>query len=479
MTRGEASYSVARAVLAGSLAQNKMRTAVAICAIALGVALGLAVQLINQAAIGEFALGVQVACGRCRPRSARPRARLRRSAVPAARAPAGSGGGEPGGRSRCEVARPRGGAANRRNRCVSRRCDQSCARRHRRRSPRPAGVRTRLFVSPGRRALARGGGRRQRHVSGRARGRYAACGRTARARDARHATAAMDIAGVQWRFDRLSRLSRIDLRLVPGVDVAVLQQRIATLLPAGVAVVRPETSLAAGASLTRSYRVNLAVLALVALFTGGLLVFSTQALSVVRRRPQLALLRVLGVTRRRLAPRSLPRARSSASSAACSASLLGYAVAHLAVQVVGVDLGSGLFPWHGSQRCRPIRWRLPVSSRWAWPQRRWAVSRPRSRWPRRPGARAEGGRRGARIRAPAAGDARPRAARLGRRRDVRPSRRRLAAVWLHRHRAAAGRHAVADAATGCRSARPAADAALRRRSRWRSPSCAARRGKRR
>ena len=58
--------------------------------------------------------------------------------------------------------------------------------------------------------------------------------------------------------------------------------------------------IAAGASLSRSYRVNLNVLALVALFTGGLLVFSTQAHAVVRRRAQFALLRVLGVTRRRL-----------------------------------------------------------------------------------------------------------------------------------------------------------------------------------
>ena len=42
------------------------------------------------------------------------------------------------------------------------------------------------------------------------------------------------------------------------------------------------------------------VLALVALFTGAFLVFSTQALGVVRRRAQFAMLRVLGLTRGRL-----------------------------------------------------------------------------------------------------------------------------------------------------------------------------------
>ena len=52
--------------------------------------------------------------------------------------------------------------------------------------------------------------------------------------------------------------------------------------------------------MSRAYRVNLNVLALVALFTGGLLVFSTQALSVVRRRAHFALLRTLGLTRGQL-----------------------------------------------------------------------------------------------------------------------------------------------------------------------------------
>jgi putative ABC transport system permease protein len=41
--------------------------------------------------------------------------------------------------------------------------------------------------------------------------------------------------------------------------------------------------------MSRAYRVNLTVLALVALFTGAFLRFSTQALAVIRRRSQFAL----------------------------------------------------------------------------------------------------------------------------------------------------------------------------------------------
>src|SRR5256714_15667246 len=58
-----ATLSGARAVLAGSLTQNKARSALSVLAIALGVALGYAVQLITGAAVNELALGVQFLSG--------------------------------------------------------------------------------------------------------------------------------------------------------------------------------------------------------------------------------------------------------------------------------------------------------------------------------------------------------------------------------------------------------------------------------
>src|SRR5438046_7019251 len=110
----------------------------------------------------------------------------------------------------------------------------------------------------------------------------------------------MAIAGVQEHFRRTGTLTGIDVRLAPGADPTSAARRIAERLPAGVVVVPPATAVDATSRLSRAYRINLNVLALVALFTGGLLVFSTQALAVARRRSQFALLRTLGVTRRRL-----------------------------------------------------------------------------------------------------------------------------------------------------------------------------------
>src|SRR5512144_1352228 len=55
--------SASGAVLRGSLAQNRWRGALAVRALALGVALGFAVQLINRSAVEELARGVQTLSG--------------------------------------------------------------------------------------------------------------------------------------------------------------------------------------------------------------------------------------------------------------------------------------------------------------------------------------------------------------------------------------------------------------------------------
>ena len=112
--------------------------------------------------------------------------------------------------------------------------------------------------------------------------------------------AVQDIAGTQSHFQRLGQLSRIDVRLVSGADAAQVLRELA--LPIGVRAVAPDQAMQRVSNLSRAYRVNLTVLALVALFTGAFLVFSILSLSVAKRFQQFALLGVLGLTaRQRLA----------------------------------------------------------------------------------------------------------------------------------------------------------------------------------
>ena len=152
----------------------------------------------------------------------------------------------------------------------------------------------------------------------------------------------MDIAAAQARFGLIGRLSRIDLRLVPGTDVAALQQRLA--LPAGVVAVAADEAEARVSNLSRAYRVNLTVLALVALFVGAFLVFSVVSLSVAQRTPGFALLGVLGMTARER--RMLVLAECAAVGAVGSAIglALGAAMAAAALRLLSGDLGGGYFP---------------------------------------------------------------------------------------------------------------------------------------
>jgi putative ABC transport system permease protein len=96
--------------------------------------------------------------------------------------------------------------------------------------------------------------------------------------------------------------------------------------------------------LSRAYRINMNVLALVALFTGAFLVFSTQALGVVRRRAQFAMLRVLGLTRGQLLRQILMEGALLGLLGSLSGLVLGYAMASGALRFFGSDLGGGYFP---------------------------------------------------------------------------------------------------------------------------------------
>ena len=156
--------------------------------------------------------------------------------------------------------------------------------------------------------------------------------------------AVMDIAAAQWRFGRLGQLSRIDLKLADGVTRAVFRDALAREFAGRLQVTESTDKETRTANMSRAYRVNLNVLALVALFTGAFLVFSTQALSVLRRRAQFALLRVMGMTRGLLLRQVLLEGSLLGVLGALTGIAAGYALAAVALHYFGGDLGGGYFP---------------------------------------------------------------------------------------------------------------------------------------
>jgi putative ABC transport system permease protein len=153
----------------------------------------------------------------------------------------------------------------------------------------------------------------------------------------------IDIADAQWRFGQLGRLQRLDIKLAQGESRAAVEARIAAILPADAQIASAASEGERSDALSRAYRVNLEMLAMVALLTGGFLVYSAQSLAVARRRPQFALLRVLGLRRRALVAQLVGEGAIIGVLGSGLGIVFGYGLADLAVTRLGADLGSGLF----------------------------------------------------------------------------------------------------------------------------------------
>jgi putative ABC transport system permease protein len=165
----------------------------------------------------------------------------------------------------------------------------------------------------------------------------------------------MDIAGAQEAFGMLGQLSRMDLQLQPGRQVHEL---LASLkLPEGVQADTPQTASSQATNMSRAYRVNLTVLALIALFTGAFLVFSTLSLSVAKRQKQFALLGVLGVSARERLQLVLLESTFMGLVGAALGIAAGAGLARVALSVLGGDLGGEYFP----NSVPPLQWSWPAA----------------------------------------------------------------------------------------------------------------------
>ena len=152
----------------------------------------------------------------------------------------------------------------------------------------------------------------------------------------------LDIAAAQARLGMATRLSRIDVRLQAGINAEQwLRERH---WPADVRIAAADEAQQRVSNLSRAYRVNLSVLALVALLVGGFLVYSVLALSVAQRTPTFALLGVLGLTAGERRAWVLSEAFVIGAAGSGVGLVLGTALAWLALRALGGDLGGGYFP---------------------------------------------------------------------------------------------------------------------------------------
>ncbi len=162
----------------------------------------------------------------------------------------------------------------------------------------------------------------------------------------------LDIADAQALFGRLGSLDRIDLQLAPGIDAATWVAD----LPERWRAAPPEDEGARLSDMTRAYRVNLGLLALMALFTGSFLVYAVLSLATAQRLPQWALVGVLGVSARMRWRLIVMEGLVIGAIGTVLGLALGVGLAAGALTVMGSDLGL-----HGaSGSSAELVWRQPL-----------------------------------------------------------------------------------------------------------------------
>jgi putative ABC transport system permease protein len=109
--------------------------------------------------------------------------------------------------------------------------------------------------------------------------------------------AAMDIAIAQEALGRFGRLDRIDVAVLPGEDPGRVEAAIRAALPGSFLVNRPGTRSEENQRMLRAFRWNLRVLSYISLVVGAFLIYNTIAVSVVRRRAEIGILRAVGAAR--------------------------------------------------------------------------------------------------------------------------------------------------------------------------------------
>jgi putative ABC transport system permease protein len=205
----------------------------------------------------------------------------------------------------------------------------------------------------------------------------------------------MDLPAAQRLFQSPGQLDRLDLGWLPGRDGAAARSRLAAALPPGWALVDPEHRAASARAMSAAFRLNLAVLSLIALAVGAYLLFQAFDALVERRRETWALLQALGCPPGRILALVLGEAVLVGAAGSLLGVVLGWALAQGAVRAVARTMAAlygaasaHAAAFHGSEAAGAVLAGLVTCLIAAWvPARRAALTPPVQRLARGSAAR--------------------------------------------------------------------------------------------
>jgi len=108
---------------------------------------------------------------------------------------------------------------------------------------------------------------------------------------------ALDIADAQQALGRYGKLDRIDVAVARNQDFAALEAAVRRTLPSSYLISKPGARSEENQRMLRAFRWNLRVLSYISLVVGAFLIYNTIAISVVRRRAEIGILRAVGAAR--------------------------------------------------------------------------------------------------------------------------------------------------------------------------------------
>lgn len=152
--------------------------------------------------------------------------------------------------------------------------------------------------------------------------------------------ALLDIADAQQAARSYGKLDRIDIYVSPREDFARLESELRAMLPPSYALDRPGVRGEENQRMLRAFRWNLRVLSYISLIVGAFLIYNTISVSVVRRRPEIGILRALGAGRFAVLWLFLGEALLLGLAGALAGVLLGRVLAEGAVGLIAGTINS-------------------------------------------------------------------------------------------------------------------------------------------
>jgi putative ABC transport system permease protein len=152
--------------------------------------------------------------------------------------------------------------------------------------------------------------------------------------------ALMDLPVAQRTFGKHAKLDLVDLTIEEGEAVESVQRRLRERLRGAAEVERPSKRGEQIELLLTSFRVGLFFVSLIALFVGFFLIYNTVSVSVIQRRKEIGTLRCLGMKRSELLRLIIAEALLLALGGSVIGALLGGVLARAALVAVGETVGN-------------------------------------------------------------------------------------------------------------------------------------------